>query len=215
MAIAPGDRLPSERELVSRLHVSRTSVREALLSLQLAGDIEIRASSGIYLSRANSQDLRAPLDPNLHEILGARRLVEPELAALAARFASNDSIQAISNSYLRMEHGGALATHRFGLERKFGQTIAQPSGNRALAIVFECLWQQHKPMWQLRHGLLDNDLLRFAMLAEYHRIARSVAERKPHQTRDAVNAHLDRIMGMVSGGDCYPLTSNGQADVLS
>ena len=44
----PGSRLPPERDLAGQLHVSRTSVREALIALELSGLIDIRMGSGMY-----------------------------------------------------------------------------------------------------------------------------------------------------------------------
>ncbi len=88
---AVGVRLPAERELATQLGVSRTSVREAIISLEIAGLVEVRVGSGIFV-RATGRDVAAQRDPAApgddgpgpFELLAARRLIEGEIAAVAA-----------------------------------------------------------------------------------------------------------------------------------
>src|SRR5437773_7539423 len=94
-----GDRLPPERELAERFRVSRTSVREALRSLQSRGLIEIRAGEGAFVRDISVDTLIEPLAlvilPHreaVGELFEARRLLEPAIAALAARRATPDEI---------------------------------------------------------------------------------------------------------------------------
>jgi GntR family uxuAB operon transcriptional repressor len=56
--IRPGERLPAERELSAQLDVSRASVREALIALELGGVVEVRGGSGVYVSEV--QPRRSP-----------------------------------------------------------------------------------------------------------------------------------------------------------
>ncbi|MEO6271495.1 MAG: GntR family transcriptional regulator, partial [Lautropia sp.] len=49
-SFAAGSRLPAERDLAQRFRVSRTSVREALIALEIGGFVEVRGGSGIYVS---------------------------------------------------------------------------------------------------------------------------------------------------------------------
>src|SRR5690606_26985718 len=84
-----GSRLPAERDLAHHFSVSRTSVREALIALEIAGFVEVRGGSGIYVS--NPLPFLRPLfesadaGPGPFELLHARWVVEGEVAALAAR----------------------------------------------------------------------------------------------------------------------------------
>ncbi|HBP64409.1 MAG TPA: GntR family transcriptional regulator, partial [Desulfosporosinus sp.] len=59
--LKPGDRLPSERELVERFQVSRASIREAISALELMGLIEVRAGEGTYIRQVNIDAVIAPL----------------------------------------------------------------------------------------------------------------------------------------------------------
>jgi GntR family transcriptional repressor for pyruvate dehydrogenase complex len=93
--LTSGDRLPPERELAERFRVSRTSVREALRALQSRGLIEIRAGEGAFVQDVSVEALIEPLAlvilPHreaVGELFEARLLLEPAIAALAARRAS-------------------------------------------------------------------------------------------------------------------------------
>ena len=94
----PGRRLPSERELADQLQVSRTSVREALIALELEGFVEVRVGTGVFVLDARegsgsidgkdtgSHQLRDDIGP--FEMISVHLLVEPECAALAAKNAT-------------------------------------------------------------------------------------------------------------------------------
>src|SRR5512147_1833055 len=93
-AFQPGDRLPSERELGTRLGVSRTVVREALRALSTKGLVEVRDGAGAYV-RVPSTDLVSELlgicvshmetgDVTSGNILEMRRILEIEMSGLAA-----------------------------------------------------------------------------------------------------------------------------------
>ena len=82
---AHGTRLPAERELATLLGVSRTSVREALISLEIGGLVEVRVGSGVFVTAGPSSHASGgDKGPGPFELLSARTLVEGEVAALAA-----------------------------------------------------------------------------------------------------------------------------------
>ena len=84
---AVGARLPPERDLAAQLGVSRPSVREALIALEVEGLVEVRMGSGIYVlaREAAASAPRVDTAYGPFEIIRARLVVECELAALAAR----------------------------------------------------------------------------------------------------------------------------------
>ena len=85
---AVGERLPGERELAEKLGVSRPTIREALIALEVEGLVHIRMGSGIYVTRqqrekpalAPAEDLEGPF-----ELLRARSLIECAIAEEAAK----------------------------------------------------------------------------------------------------------------------------------
>ena len=73
--LACGDRLPSERELSARLEVSRASLREGLIALELTGVVEVRSNSGVYLCGRPGHAPLPEAGPGPFEVLSARRVI--------------------------------------------------------------------------------------------------------------------------------------------
>jgi DNA-binding FadR family transcriptional regulator len=204
-AIAPGQRLPAERELAAKLAVSRATLRHALTSLELDGIVEVRSSSGVYLRSAPQAEPPAPdSGPGPFELLSARRMLEPELAAMAARVATDGSIDAVLAAAEAMErilrdahidHGACELA-----DRHFHLTLARATGNGALASVLEHLWSQRGGLWHTLEQLFDSAPLRIETLADYRRIAGAVAARDAAGARSAMRAHLERFTRTLSRG---------------
>ena len=84
--VQPGDKLPSERDLAEMLKVSRPTIREAMIALEVSGLIEVRTGSGIYVRAHPDPSLDLVRDDGIgpFDILELRLMVEPDAAALAA-----------------------------------------------------------------------------------------------------------------------------------
>ena len=95
----PGQVLPAERDLAKQLGVSRSSVREALIALEISGWVEIRVGTGVFVcstlpktaTTLNSDDVSA------EDLLKARQVIESELAAMAATTATDAQLQELAN----------------------------------------------------------------------------------------------------------------------
>ena len=133
----PGARLPAERELATSLGVSRASVREAIISLEMGGLVEVRVGTGIFVTAPVTQGTSAgDGGPGPFELLQARRLVEGEIAALAASKASREDLDALRECVARMEaHVDDFAV-REASDRNFIR-IAKATGNGSLELVVE------------------------------------------------------------------------------
>lgn len=105
--LKPGDRLPPERELSDRLGVSRASVRQAIVALEVQGIVDSRHGDGIYLLRHGvaGESLNKLLDRRrrLPEILEAREALEVKLAELAALRRTEQDLVAMDGALERME----------------------------------------------------------------------------------------------------------------
>lgn len=203
--IVPGQRLPSERELAGSLAVSRATLRQALTSLELGGVVEIRSCSGVYLRTAlRTEPPAQEASPGPFELLSARRLIEPELAAMAARVATDAGIEAIVAAADAMER--VLRDHpddKYGCEladRHFHMTLARATGNGALASVLEHLWSQRGGLWHTLAQLFEAEALRAETLADYRRIVGAVVARDPAGARSAMRTHLERFTRTLSRG---------------
>jgi len=97
--LGPGERLPSERELSSKLQISRASTREAVRVLEIMGLVQVRPGKGIFVKDLTG-DLFVPLPTwvsdyrdTIHKHFEARLILEPEICALAARRATDQDIE--------------------------------------------------------------------------------------------------------------------------
>lgn len=121
--LRPGDRLPTERDLATLLGVSRASVSQALVALEVLGFVDVRHGDGIFLtSRAQNpaliEEFRAHRD-RLPAIIEARFALEVQLARLAAERRTEDDLRALNEALELMEaevdsgHRGAAGDERF------------------------------------------------------------------------------------------------------
>ena len=142
--LTAGSRLPSERELASRLGVSRPSVREAMRQLELMGVIESRQGAGAFVKEVSDEDLVQPLalllrgrKHLLRDILETRKVIEPQLARLAAQQAMPSDVAQLEDMVCRQRakvQAGKLAIEE---DTVFHHLLAQASGNRVLLLLVE------------------------------------------------------------------------------
>ena len=191
-----GDRLPAERDLARKLGVSRASLREALSALELEGYVEIRVGSGVYVRarrrRSRKPGLRlTPPEASPFDTLRARRLIEPETAALAARHASAEQIVAIEQAFVRLADDMRASKSRSEGDRLFHTRIAEAAGNSALAEIVRHLWAAwHQPLNARLEALFVTMRRRRDNIGEHRRILDAIRARDPAAARAAMRRHL-------------------------
>ncbi len=196
----PGVRLPPERELAEAMGVSRPTIREAMIALEIMGVVEIRDRSGIYvLNRAISpaaasqgQGQHGDLSVGAFELLEARIFVEGAAAGLAAETATTEDI-----SYLRAcvnEMSSSDPEIWEDADRRFHMRIAAMSNNSALAAAIELLWDFRKKsplaaqiMTRAQGGGLE------ARVEEHRRILDTLAANDAVAARGAMRDHLEQV----------------------
>ncbi len=136
----PGQKLPGERALIERLGVSRSSLREALISLEITGLVEIRDRAGIFVHEKPNSPVSDPVVTSLPELFAARELIEIEVAGQAARHAQPAHIEALMQSLGQMVICLASDSAGADFDRSFHLTLAQACGNRALLRTMKLLW---------------------------------------------------------------------------
>ena len=130
----PGDRLPSERDLSQQFNVSRASVREALIALEIDGLVDVRVGLGVFVNAApaaNSQTA-ALGEPGPFEVLSARYLIEGETAAMAARDGSARDHARIRETLQLMDEEVKASGVGLNADALFHLRIAEASGNSCL-----------------------------------------------------------------------------------
>lgn len=145
---APGMRLPAERELALQLQVSRPSLREALIALEVEGLIEVRSGSGIYVRdlpsekpAAQTPALPIPQQWGPLEVMQARMVVEAEVAALAARHARKSDVLAMQAGLRHMREQAELGQVPREGDEMFHAAVASACGNEVLCDMVERTWQ--------------------------------------------------------------------------
>jgi len=199
--IKPGERLPAERDLAAKLGVSRTSLREALIALELGGVVEVRGGSGVYVSeQAAQKSVRPAAGPGPFEVLAARRMVEVEVAALAAKNATPAAVDAILVAVEQMEQNQDNRGENESADRDFHLAIARAAGNSALVGVIEYLWNQRGSLWHKLTEHFQTEELRQQTLLDHRAILTAIASQDVAGARTAMRAHLDRVTRTFSRG---------------
>ena len=196
---AVGARLPAERELAMLLGVSRTSVREAIISLEIAGLVDVRVGSGIFVTGGSARGRRgvagegADAGPGPFELLAARKLVEGEIAALAAKKATTADLAALRASVERMEAAVEDYATREATDRDFHIGLARATGNGSLEQVVEGLWDQRAELWQRTQLHFHTRKLAERTVRDHATILRAVANGDEDAARVAMHRHLARV----------------------
>ncbi len=191
----PGARLPAERELATSLGVSRASVREAIISLEMGGLVEVRVGAGIFVTPPVAAPLVAgDAGPGPFELLQARKLVEGEIAALAAVKASPADLDYLRQCVQRMQAHIEDFAVREASDREFHLGIAKATGNGSLELTVAGLWAQRAELWgRLQQHFHTPDLAR-KTIRDHVAIVGAIAARDPEAARTAMHRHLERVV---------------------
>ena len=200
-----GARLPPERDLARQLGVSRPSVREALIALEVEGLVEVRIGSGIYVqSGAEARPVNGALEATAgpFELLRARYVIESECAALAAKSAKKGQVQAITEALdaMQHEHEGGVKQPLSG-DRLFHLRIAEATGNGALVAVVKMLWDERTgPLYQQLEHHYDSPSLWEHAIAEHRAVLKAIAAKDANGARAAMQRHLNQAYKRFSTG---------------
>jgi GntR family hexuronate regulon transcriptional repressor len=191
----PGDRLPPERELAEEFGVSRPTVREAMIALEIRGIVEARRGSGIYVIDTPESDTEeAVLDIGPFEVTEARRLFEGESAALAAAIITDEEIAKLETLLQRL---AANATTEIGerADRDFHIAIAEATRNSAISSVIENLWDMRykSPMCMKMFDRAREAGVQ-PRVDDHTEILKALKARDPQAARAAMRNHLDRVI---------------------
>lgn len=193
----PGDRLPSERELSQQFNVSRASVREALIALEIDGLVDVRVGLGVFVNAApvaaNSQTA-ALAEPGPFEVLSARYLVEGETAALAARDGSAKDHARIRETLSLMADEVKASGVGLNADALFHLRIAEASGNSALVHVVHQLWNfRYSAMFRKLDEHFDSPQRHAEAIEEHRRLVVAIEQRDAEGARAAMVKHLDTV----------------------
>lgn len=191
--LAPGVRLPAEREMATSLKVSRGSLRQALKMLEVMGVVSQRVGDGTYLNGAAHSILAEPMEflilldgISLEELMDARLIVEPELAARAADRATPAMIAGLRESLSRMQTRGSDHALLIEEDLKFHRTIFQMADNRICSLMFSIVHELMHSLMEITSQLVDLD----HTVKLHNRIYAAIRRRDPAEARARMFAHL-------------------------
>jgi DNA-binding FadR family transcriptional regulator len=194
-----GDRLPPERELSKKLGVSRPVVREAMIALEIAGLVEVRGGAGAFVKNARLGADRALASlpdqgPSPFDLIAARKLLEGEIAFMAATAIQPEDLQALEQSIALMRSDIAAGRDSRPTDRIFHVRLAEATRNAVLAHLVDGMWTHMlAPIFDAlnRHtNLSGND----PMTVEDHAvIVAALARHDAEAARRAMRAHLEHV----------------------
>ncbi|WP_370303173.1 FadR/GntR family transcriptional regulator [Pseudooceanicola sp.] len=200
--LSKGDRLPSERHLAEMFNISRPTIREALRGLSLLGVVESNHGGGVFVTSLEASNLLQPLTfflalegAAVEKLYDARRLIEGELAALAAQNATPKDIGVLQGLIeIQSKRLGDAEAYRL-VDAEFHQYLAQLAQNPFLARAAESLFE------------LGNDFRKIASestevlsgsVADHKAILKAVEAGDAEAARVAMVAHMNRVFQTTS-----------------
>ena len=188
-----GARLPPERELALQLGVSRPSLREALIALEIDGRVEIRMGSGVYVCAPPVAAERSTpaLGESPTELMQARAALEGAVITLAAARVTRQGLERVAESLAAMKREHARGRMPVDADRRFHMGIAEMCGNSVLVrMVGELFDGRHSPISSRMSGRAETVQTWTVALAEHERIYRALEARNPQAAAAAMFTHL-------------------------
>jgi GntR family transcriptional regulator, transcriptional repressor for pyruvate dehydrogenase complex len=191
-----GSRLPSERDLAEQLGVSRPSVREALIALEVQGKVVVRVGAGVFVAPGRPVAVPDPLAEGQgpFELLRARWLIEGECAAEAARNASAEDLEIIRAAVRDMGLRQKRNREADAADRAFHIGIANAAHNSPLVSVVTDLWDQGRgQIWKRMEDHFQTQALRTAVLRDHQTVLTALESKDSRAARKAMRAHLENV----------------------
>ena len=199
--LQPGDKLPSERELAEMLQVSRSSIRDAIRSLELMGLVEPRQGAGTIVRELSAESLVNPFANALKrrralvsELLDFRKMLEPPLAARAATPASPDEVSEMEEILHRQEATLSRGEVAIAEDAEFHYSIALASGNSVVLKVLDILMDLLR---DTRERSLQLEGRPQKSLAGHRRILAAIKRHDAEAAKDAMRRHIEDVEEIV------------------
>ncbi|MDQ3657210.1 MAG: FadR family transcriptional regulator [Chloroflexota bacterium] len=196
-AVAPGHRLPSERDLAQQLGIGRNSVREAIKVLEAIGIVESRIGEGTYISDQAGASMGRAIGLSLAtwggaliEILRARQMIETEAAGVAALQATEGDLASIQEYIdLMAQHADSGDVHAYiAMDMSFHRRVAASTHNTIIGEIVTNLIDLLEEV--LRDAHVDQLEPMVEGGASHRDIAEAIVRRDPRAASDAMRDHL-------------------------
>lgn len=192
---AIGRRLPGERELAKQLGVSRVVVREAEISLEARGILEIKGGSGVYVRRTLADDQSALPNVTAFGLTQTRLLFESECAALAATLITDAQLAELELTVDMMASAPLGSPQADEADHAFHLAIAKATGNEANVVVLQNIWHMRTEINAVKRVYLavgHTDAM--DRVKEHTEIMTALRNRDSNAARNAMRKHFSRLL---------------------
>lgn len=192
---AAGGRLPAERDLARQLGVSRPSVREALIALEVEGWVEVRTGSGVYVLPRPERGAGKipPTEWGPLELIRARRVIEGEIASLAAQHAKRKHVAAIKEAIAHMREDTGRDVAPLAGDRAFHTAVAAACDNVVLLETVQTFWDARRgPLFERLGDYFETVPSWRMAIAEHEAVLAAIQARDPAAARAAMQSHMDK-----------------------
>lgn len=192
-----GMRLPAERDLATMFSVSRPTIREAVIALELESFVDVRMGSGVYVIENRKGKSRfSDKDVGPFELTEARALFEGEAAALAATMITDEELAQLSDTLDEMacENNNDMDTHE-AADKKFHMIIARATNNSAITSVIEGLWDERESSIltkRMYEKVRDSGVK--PSVEEHREVYEALKVHDAQAARNLMRAHLMRVI---------------------
>ncbi|MGE4271672.1 MAG: FadR/GntR family transcriptional regulator [Desulfitobacterium sp.] len=210
--LKPGDRLPSERDLVERLQVSRASIREALSALELMGLLEVRSGEGTFVRKLRSESVVAPLawmltmeKGTIIELLETRKILEVQAVGIAAERAEVEDIRELSAALDELRADLSLPTSDGSSDHRFHYAITRATKNKIMIRLMDTISDLMKYMLKTsRSKLYEGKYTPALLFQEHQKIFDAILAKDARVAKDIMLAHLNGVeQEVLKGFDEY------------
>jgi len=196
--LKPGQKLPSERDMAESLGVSRASVREALTALEAIGILDIRPGEGTFVRETSVSTTFAPLAMVLEmeqnpggQLMEVRRVLETEMAALAAQRATEEDLNKIETNLNHMKTATTIS-QSVEADLRFHFSIAEATHNtillRMMNTVADLMHNAFRVQREELYSYKSNEII-----CEHEAIYNAIRDRDLETARAKMLQHIDNI----------------------
>ena len=205
------EQLPPEREMAETFQVSRTTVREAIRSLESMQLVETKQGNGTYITVSVAEMSVKPLTTGLFtekddlaDIFHIRKIIEPSIAQLAAEFATDEDIDEIDNLLKKQEEEVRIGRNPIGLDTNFHISLARVARNRVLGRLLHALVEL---LGNIHENQFQNSLRLKKSLSGHKEIFEAIRKGDGLESKKAMRQHLNEIEEILfnvkkGGGKC-------------
>lgn len=198
--IRPGERLPSEHDLMRQLDVGRSSVREAMRGLAMMGIVEAKRRRGTIVISPVSNSFGDRIDQSItywavKDLFDVRALLEGQAAATAARMATAEDMKKVEKCALAVEKKIKSGSMYFDDNTKFHLSIATASRNPVLVYCLRSLIGSFRDVrMQFNRRLID---MPERDIKEHRRIVEAIKAGDPQRARRYMRAHMNSYLAQL------------------